>query len=217
MIYELVSFGITEDKEKKLKEYFKYTKVKYINQKKEKDFLKYIERHDNLIILVNNNLNIKYYKILLEQKKKKTVMYIYIKSQSKHLMYSLGADLIIDADFDELELYRLFILSCDSLNSKAKYPVHPYIHGNKQLYINLKTLDCFSDSQKISLTKSEYKILFSLIDAQNKVVSREELLSLISVDNNKERIIDGIIKNLRKKIGKNKICSIHNVGYALQK
>ncbi len=98
-----------------------------------------------------------------------------------------------------------------------QYSKDTYIHGNKQLYINLKTLDCFSDSQKVSLTKSEYKILFSLIDAQNNVVTREEMLSLLSLDNNKERIIDGIIKNLRKKIGKNKICSIYNIGYALQR
>ncbi len=216
MIFTLVSFRVEDDKEKKLREYFKYTKVKYINFVKVDDFFQYIENNDNLIILVND-LNIKYYKNLLEQKKEKTILYIYINSHQKQLMFSLGADLLIDSEFDELELYKLFIFSCEVLKNQVHSFENRYIHGDKQLYINLKTLDCFYNSQKVNLSKSEYRILFTLIDAQNDVVSRKDLLDLLCLDNDKHRAIDGIIKTLRKKIGKNRIRSIHNVGYALDK
>lgn len=217
MVYTLVSFRVEKCKEKRLQEYFKYTKVKYINFLKINEFLQYIDRNDNLVILVNTNLNIKYYKNLLEQKKEKTIIYIYINSSNKQLMYSLGADILISSDFDELELYKLFIFSCDALKKQDHFFENRYIHGDKQLYINLKTLDCFCNSKKVDLTKSEYKILFCLIEAQNNVVSRKDLLSLLSLENENNRVIDGIIKTLRKKIGKNRIYSVHNVGYALEK
>ncbi len=217
MEFTLVSFRVEEEKEKRLREYFKYTEVEYINFVKEEEFQQYIDSNDNLIVLVNTNLNIKDYKKLLEQKKEKTILYIYINSHNKQLMYSLGADLLINSDFDELELYKLYIFGCEVLSNQAHSFENRYMHGDKQLYINLKTLDCFCNSQKIVLTKSEYKILFCLIDAQNNVVSRKDLLSLLSLDNEKNRVVDGIIKTLRKKIGKNRISSIHNVGYSLEK
>ncbi len=55
--------------------------------------------------------------------------------------------------------------------------------------------------QKVTLTKSEFDVLWHLVNHHHKVFSRDELQSYISMDSEAfDRVIDAYIKNIRKKL-----------------
>ena len=70
------------------------------------------------------------------------------------------------------------------------------------------------NDQPIDLTFSEYKILLKLLENPGIVFSRKQLLQEINEEGySSERTIDAHIKNLRKKIGENKIETVFKIGY----
>jgi DNA-binding response OmpR family regulator len=66
------------------------------------------------------------------------------------------------------------------------------------------------------LTESEYAVLSSL--AQGGTKTRDQLLTAIGGSNYAPttRTIDQHIVRLRKKIGKNRITTVHSIGYCLR-
>ena len=74
------------------------------------------------------------------------------------------------------------------------------------------------DKQPISLTKIEFDLLNKLYSNNNRVYSRNELISHLHNDNVviTDRAIDVHIRNIRKKIGKYSvnIRTCHGVGYS---
>ena len=74
------------------------------------------------------------------------------------------------------------------------------------------------DNQEISLTKSEFFLLKRIQDGDGKVVKREELMNEIMGYNNYvvDRTIDTHIKNIRKKVGEEKIVTVRGLGYKIQ-
>ncbi len=77
----------------------------------------------------------------------------------------------------------------------------------------------FIDNYPIDLTKIEFEIFLFLIQNQNKISSREQILNATSLDENtKNRTIDMHISNIRYKIGDDSknpqyIKSIWGIGY----
>jgi len=70
------------------------------------------------------------------------------------------------------------------------------------LTIDINTKEVFNKSQKIELTKTEYKLLVFLINNSNRVVSREEIIDTIWSETPyiTERTVDVHITRLRKKL-----------------
>ena len=77
----------------------------------------------------------------------------------------------------------------------------------------------FMDNYPIDLTKIEFEIFLFLIQNQNKISSREQILNATSLDENtKNRTIDMHISNIRYKIGDDSknpqyIKSVWGIGY----
>ena len=77
----------------------------------------------------------------------------------------------------------------------------------------------FIDNYPIDLTKIEFEIFLFLIQNQNKISSREQILNATSLDENtKNRTIDMHISNIRYKIGDDSknpqyIKSVWGIGY----
>jgi len=70
------------------------------------------------------------------------------------------------------------------------------------LTIDIHTKEVFIKSQKIELTKTEYKLLIFLLNNSNRVVSREEIIDTIWHETPyiTERTVDVHITRLRKKL-----------------
>lgn len=91
------------------------------------------------------------------------------------------------------------------------------------LQIDMDTYSAYINNEKLSLTKKEIEILWTLCKAQNKVFSREQLLNMIwgydyFGDN---RTVDSHIKRLRAKVDKFEhpswnITTIWGVGYKFE-
>ena len=73
-----------------------------------------------------------------------------------------------------------------------------------KLYVNKHNFTIQIDSSTIKLTKSEFKILTTLMEKENKIFSRNQLLDTINDDNVilNDRIIDVHINSIRKKLSK---------------
>jgi DNA-binding response OmpR family regulator len=70
----------------------------------------------------------------------------------------------------------------------------------QNLTINDSEKLCYIDKEIIKLTKTEYNILFLLLNNQNKVFSRQEIIDSIYSGNVNEKAINTMISRLRKKL-----------------
>ncbi|NYI06335.1 response regulator transcription factor [Allostreptomyces psammosilenae] len=75
-----------------------------------------------------------------------------------------------------------------------------------------------SERQEVHLTPTEHDLLVCLASRPRAVLSREELLSQVWgwTDASGTRTVDSHVKSLRRKIGPERIRTVHGVGYALQ-
>ena len=89
---------------------------------------------------------------------------------------------------------------------------------SSSLEVDTKSRKVLIDKQPISLTKIEFDLLNKLYSNNNRVYSRNELISHLHNDNVviTDRAIDVHIRNIRKKIGKYSvnISTCHGVGYS---
>ena len=88
-----------------------------------------------------------------------------------------------------------------------------------EFVINKENRTVFMDNYPIDFTKIEFEIFLFLIENQNKISSREQILNATSLDiNTKNRTIDMHISNIRYKIGDDSknpkyIKSVWGIGY----
>jgi two-component system response regulator BaeR len=94
--------------------------------------------------------------------------------------------------------------------------------SNSGLVIDDKTMEVTLDSQGVTLTPAEFRLLHFFSQHPGQVFSREQLMQKIYADNRlvTDRTIDSHIKNLRKKLQdaaphSECIKSIYGVGYKL--
>jgi two-component system response regulator BaeR len=94
--------------------------------------------------------------------------------------------------------------------------------SNSGLVIDDKTMEVTLDSQGVTLTPAEFRLLHFFSQHPGQVFSREQLMQKIYADNRlvTDRTIDSHIKNLRKKLQEAAphsecIKSIYGVGYKL--
>ena len=73
------------------------------------------------------------------------------------------------------------------------------------------------NNQEIKLTTLEFDLLYLFISNKNKTFSREEILNLVWGDDyfGSDRVVDDLVRRLRKKMPKLRLSTIYGYGYRL--
>lgn len=93
------------------------------------------------------------------------------------------------------------------------------IYKFKNINVNINTREVYKDDKKIYLAPKEYDLLILILNNQNKVLSRDEILDKVwNIETDVEtRTVDYHIQQLRKKLDlKENLITIHGVGYILK-
>lgn len=137
--------------------------------------------------------------------------------EDKLFGFEIGIDDYLTKPFSIKELFaRINVL----LNRKRDNSQPRYIYfGHSRIDTFGRCLEV--DEEKVNLSKKEYDLLLFFINHVNHVLSRQQILDNIWSDNEEvdERIVDVVIKSLRKNLGKdrNVIKTIRGVGYVFEK
>jgi DNA-binding response OmpR family regulator len=89
--------------------------------------------------------------------------------------------------------------------------------GEECLYdFTLKSI--FRDAQEIKLSKNESKLLEYFIQRANQVVSFEDIFDYIwEYDAPSKEAMKSLIKDIRRKIGKDYIKNVYGIGYIFER
>ncbi len=134
--------------------------------------------------------------------------------------FDIGADDYVTKPFSTKQLMArvsaLLRRSGDDLTLMAKV----FSFFNDDLIVDASKYEVKKNGVNANLTPSEYKLLIALINYNNKVFTREELVNITLGDDYDgfDRVVDSHIKNLRQKIESNPrepkyIITVHGVGY----
>jgi len=129
--------------------------------------------------------------------------------------FDAGADDYIHKSIKPL----VFVAKIESLlRRKEKTPIQPEFLSFQNMVVHPQKRRVLKDGKKINLTKIEYNLLLLFLSDRNKTFSREEIYNSIW---GKEiivgdRTLDVHIRNLRKKIGEDKLQTHKGLGYSLK-
>lgn len=92
------------------------------------------------------------------------------------------------------------------------------VYDDGSLRIDSRTLRVYVDGEEVKLAKKELELLWMLVRNRPAVVSRERILSEIwqVAEDVETRTVDAHIRNLRKKIGKDRIHTVIGYGYRFE-
>ena len=129
----------------------------------------------------------------------------------------LGADDYVSKPFSPKEIISR-IKAILRRGTTTKTNISTSGESRVQIELDENSLIAIIDNQEIPLTKSEFFLLKRIQDGDGKVVKREELMNEIMGYNNYvvDRTIDTHIKNIRKKVGEEKIATVRGLGYKIQ-
>lgn len=134
----------------------------------------------------------------------------------------LGADDYLTKPFDESILVarvNAVLRRSDMKTEEAKSSTKPGVLEFADLKMDTKAFEVSLESEKISLTRSEFLLLRSLMEEQGCVLTREDLISKIQgVEVNVTgRTVDTHVFGLRKKLKQYSACieTIRGVGYRI--
>jgi DNA-binding response OmpR family regulator len=127
----------------------------------------------------------------------------------------LGADDYLVKPFSVRELLaRVAAILRRAKGAEAEASV--YDDGN--LRIDGRTLRVYVQGDEVKLAKKELELLWMLVRNRPSVVSRDRILSEVwqVADDVETRTVDAHIRNLRKKIGKERIKTVIGYGYRFE-
>jgi DNA-binding response OmpR family regulator len=92
------------------------------------------------------------------------------------------------------------------------------VYDDGELRVEEKTLRAFVSGAEVHLAKKEFELLWLLIRNRPSVVSRERILTDIwrMADDVESRTLDAHVRNLRKKIGRQRISTVIGTGYRFE-
>ncbi|HUP50472.1 MAG TPA: response regulator transcription factor [Thermoanaerobaculia bacterium] len=92
------------------------------------------------------------------------------------------------------------------------------VYDDGELRIDGRTLRVYVGGEEVKLAKKELELLWMLVRNRPAVVSRERILSEVwqVADDVETRTVDAHIRNLRKKIGKDRIRTVIGYGYRFE-
>jgi DNA-binding response OmpR family regulator len=92
------------------------------------------------------------------------------------------------------------------------------VYDDGKLRIDGRTLRVYVDGDEVKLAKKELELLWMLVRNRPAVVSRDRILSEVwqVADDVETRTVDAHIRNLRKKIGKDRIQTVIGYGYRFE-
>lgn len=92
------------------------------------------------------------------------------------------------------------------------------VYDDGRLRIDGRTLRVYVAGEEVRLAKKEMELLWMLVRNRPSVVSRDRILSEVwhMADDVETRTVDAHIRNLRKKIGKDRIRTVIGYGYRFE-
>ncbi|HEV8658678.1 MAG TPA: response regulator transcription factor [Thermoanaerobaculia bacterium] len=135
--------------------------------------------------------------------------------QDRIMGLELGADDYLVKPFSVREL--LARVAAILRRAKSAEPdASVYDDGN--LRIDSRTLRVYVEGDEVKLAKKELELLWMLVRNRPAVVSRDRILSEVwqMADDVETRTVDAHIRNLRKKIGKERIHTVIGYGYRFE-
>jgi len=92
------------------------------------------------------------------------------------------------------------------------------VYDDGHLRIDGRTLRVYVDGEEVKLAKKELELLWMLVRNRPAVVSRDRILAEVwqVADDVETRTVDAHIRNLRKKIGKDRIRTVIGYGYRFE-
>ena len=92
------------------------------------------------------------------------------------------------------------------------------VYDDGHLRIDGRTLRVYVDSEEVKLAKKELELLWMLVRNRPAVVSRDRILAEVwqVAEDVETRTVDAHIRNLRKKIGKDRIQTVIGYGYRFE-
>jgi DNA-binding response OmpR family regulator len=127
----------------------------------------------------------------------------------------LGADDYLVKPFSVREL--LARVAAILRRSKSAEP-ESSAYDDGVLRIDSRTLRVYVGGQEVKLAKKELELLLMLVRNRPAVVSRDRILAEVwqMADDVETRTVDAHIRNLRKKIGKDRIHTVIGYGYRFE-
>ena len=94
----------------------------------------------------------------------------------------------------------------------------PAVYDDGRLRIDGRTLRVFVEGEEVKLARKELELLWMLVRNRPAVVSRDRILSEVwqVAEDVETRTVDAHIRNLRKKIGKDRIQTVIGYGYRFE-
>jgi DNA-binding response OmpR family regulator len=126
----------------------------------------------------------------------------------------LGADDYLGKPFSVREL----LARVAAILRRAKGSDDGAVYDDGQLRIDGRTLRVYVEAEEVKLAKKELELLLMLVRNRPAVVSRDRILSEVwqMADDVETRTVDAHIRNLRKKIGKERIQTVIGYGYRFE-
>ena len=127
----------------------------------------------------------------------------------------LGADDYLAKPFSVREL--LARVAAILRRAKGSEP-DAAVYDDGHLRIDGRTLRVHVDGEEVKLAKKELELLWMLVRNRPAVVSRDRILSEVwqVAEDVETRTVDAHIRNLRKKIGKDRIQTVIGYGYRFE-
>lgn len=154
------------------------------------------------------------------------VLFVTAKTEPEHVASGLdaGADDYVSKPFDTLVLMarvNALLRRQDWLQSRTNAATSsPGILSLGELVMDTQSYEVSLQNQKLELTRSEFRLLETLLANQGKVLSRESLIGEIQGENVNVvgRTVDTHVFGLRKKLGPygEMIETIRGVGYRVR-
>ena len=124
----------------------------------------------------------------------------------------LGADDYLTKPFSVRELVARVAAIARRTRAAA---AEPTVYDDGELKIDEKSYRVFRHGTEVKLAKKELELLWLLVRNKSSVISRERILSEVwhMSDEVETRTIDAHIRNLRKKLGSERITTVVGFGY----